>query len=95
MAYKYEKQLVDLFLSSGKKELGLGAIVHYIYNENSSLFGSALDYDKLYFSVRGYLMRQSSSKSGLFKNTRRGHFSMHKRASRRFVEIPGFWDNCT
>jgi hypothetical protein len=95
MAYKYEKQLVDLFLSSGKEELGLGAIVHYIYNENSTLFGSSLEYDKLYFSIRGYLLRQSSSPTGLFENTRRGHFSLHKRAGRLCVEIPEFWDNCT
>jgi hypothetical protein len=95
MAYKYEKQLVNMFLNSRKEELGLGAIVHYIYNENSSLFGSTLDYDKLYFSVRGYLVRQSNSPLGLFENKRRGYFSLHKRAHRLCVDIPDFWEKST
>jgi hypothetical protein len=95
MAYKYEKQLVNMFLSTRKKELGLGAIVHYIYNENSTLFGSDLDYNKLYTSVRGYLVRQSSSPVGLFENKRRGYFSLHKRARRLCVEMPDFWEKST
>jgi hypothetical protein len=83
-----------LLLSYKQRGMRLRAIAQYIYNENLSLFEDSEQFNRLYFSIQGYLSRQCKSHSTFEPvPNKRGWFRITEEAERNYREDDPINDN--